>query len=354
MEDFYSRIKIQLNNNLPFVVYNKPKGNQIIGFFQENAQLYLAQDFNESGFVFAPFYGNEVVLIPKAHSELRIVDWLAEETTAASEIPTQENHGKSNFESLVAKGIAAIENGKFQKVVLSRKEPVSLSGFDAIAAFKNLINAYPAAFTYCFYHPKIGMWFGASPEQLLKVKTSRFETIALAGTQKFEGTENVDWESKEKEEQQFVTDFILENLENVTSDIAFSNPYTYKAGNLLHIKTDISGTLNHNSNVKELLDILHPTPAVCGFPKEAARDFILENEGYDRKYYSGYLGELNAEFHSGQNTTDLFVNLRCMEIDANVASIYVGCGVTKDSNPEKEYIETVNKSMTIKKIIPCN
>lgn len=349
MEDFYSRIQIQYDSNRPFVVYRKPKGGQLVGFFQKNSKLYHVEDFNESGFVFAPFHGNGVILIPKDQSELVMVDWTAEQTDTNDTAPT--DYGKQDFENLVAKGIAAIGNGAFQKVVLSRKEPVLLSGFDPVAAFRKLASAYPTAFAYCFFHPEIGMWFGASPEQLLKVKTSQFETIALAGTQKFEGTENVDWENKEKEEQQFVTDFILENLENVTSDIAFSSPYTYKAGNLLHIKTDISGTLDSNSNVKELLDILHPTPAVCGFPKDAARDFIRNNEGYDRKYYSGYLGELNVGFHSGQNTTDLFVNLRCMETDRNNASVYVGCGVTKDSNPEKEYIETVNKAMTIKKIL---
>lgn len=350
MEDFYSRIQIQYESNRPFVVYRKPKGDKLIGFFQKNSKLYHVEDFNESGFIFAPFHGKEVILIPKAQSEWLMVDWVAEETMTPDN-PISGNYGKQDFENLVATGISAIEGGAFQKVVLSRKEPVVLSGFDPVAAFRKLTGAYPTAFAYCFFHPEIGMWFGASPEQLLKVKTSRFETIALAGTQKFEGTENVDWENKEKEEQQFVTDFILENLENVTSDIAFSNPYTYKAGNLLHLKTDISGTLDSNSNVRELLEILHPTPAVCGFPKDAARDFILTNEGYDRKYYSGYLGELNAGFHSGQNTTDLFVNLRCMEIDGTAASVYVGCGVTKDSDPEKEYIETVNKAMTIKKIL---
>ncbi|MFT3793261.1 isochorismate synthase [Flavobacterium sp.] len=265
--------------------------------------------------------------------------------------PIPSTKEKKPFEHLVDKGIAAIHRNEFQKVVLSRSETVKLENFDAIATFKKLRNTYPAAFTYCFFHPEIGMWFGASPEQLLKVRTNQFETIALAGTQKFEGDENVHWENKEQEEQRFVTDFILENLENVTSDIAFSNPYTYRAGNLLHIKTDISGTLHEDSNVRQLLDILHPTPAVCGLPKEKARDFILEHEGYDRKYYSGYLGELDLGFHSGQKMTDLFVNLRCMEIKGDSALLYIGCGVTKDSDPHKEYIETVNKSMTIKKIL---
>jgi isochorismate synthase len=350
MHDFFHKVQHQIDRKLPFVIYNKPKSDRLVGFFQKNDELYFAQDFNEPGFVFAPFDGNDVVLIPKNQSEIISIDWIEGETNPQFHYP--ENHdGQADFESLVRKGISAIDDGQFQKVVLSRKEQVLVDNFDAIATFKNLINTYPTAFTYCFFHPKTGMWFGASPEQLLKVKTNQFETMALAGTQKFEGNDNVIWENKEKEEQQFVTDFIMENLENVTNDIAFSSPYTYKAGNLLHLKTDISGTLSEGSNVRHLLDILHPTPAVCGLPKEKARLFIAENEGYDRKYYSGYLGELHADFHSEDSITDLFVNLRCMEIDGNSAYLYIGCGVTKDSDPKKEFIETVNKAMTIKKIL---
>lgn len=349
MRDFFDKFQQQLQSELPFAVYNKPNSDKLVGWFQKDNRLHFAGDFDAPGFVFAPFNGNGVVLIPKNQSEIVIADFVKGEAQSAHSL-SESHDGQSDFENLVTKGIQAIRDGQFQKVVLSRMEKVPVDSFDAIQTFKNLINTYPAAFTYCFFHPKIGMWFGASPEQLLKVKTNAFETIALAGTQKFNGNENVIWENKEKEEQQFVTDFILENLENVTSDIAFSSPYTYKAGNLLHLKTDVSGTLAESASVKHLLDVLHPTPAVCGLPKEVAREFIIKHEGYDRKYYSGFLGELAADFYS-ESTTDLFVNLRCMEIDDESVNLYIGCGVTKDSDPHKEFIETVNKAMTIKKIL---
>ena len=101
-----------------------------------------------------------------------------------------------------------------------------------------------------------------------------------------------------------------------------------------------------------LIDKLHPTPAVCGLPKETAKQFILKNEGYDREFYTGFLGELNIDFRTfKKDNSDLFVNLRCMEVEKNTATIYVGCGITKDSIPEMEYIETVNKSMTIRKVV---
>jgi isochorismate synthase len=160
------------------------------------------------------------------------------------------------------------------------------------------------------------------------------------------------------EEQQFVTDFILNNLKNLTSEEIVSSPYTVQAGTLAHIKTDIEGVIKENSSLKQVVSVLHPTPAVCGLPKEAAKDFILENEGYDREYYTGFLGELNKEgFNKEELKTDLYVNLRCMqikigaELETTQVHLYMGCGITVDSIPEKEWRESVNKSVTMKKIL---
>ena len=96
---------------------------------------------------------------------------------------------------------------------------------------------------------------------------------------------------------------------------------------------------------------MHPTPAVCGLPKNSAKAFILENEPHDRHFYSGFLGELNSSFSTNSRSSDLFVNLRCMQIEDSKAHLYMGCGITKDSIPEKEWEESVNKSMTIKKVL---
>ena len=103
--------------------------------------------------------------------------------------------------------------------------------------------------------------------------------------------------------------------------------------------------------MQEIVRLLHPTPAVCGFPKEEAKVFILENEQYDRRYYTGFLGELNQSDVNGVLNSDLFVNLRSMEIEGSNANIYIGCGITKDSIPEKEWEESVNKSQTMKRVL---
>lgn len=260
--------------------------------------------------------------------------------------------GKTDFENLVKKGIAFIETQAVQKVVLSRKETLSLDDFNFVSVFQKMLSAYPAALRYCWFHPEIGMWMGATPEQLLKVEKSNFKTVALAGTQKFESNTEVIWQEKERQEQQFVTDFICGELEDEVFSLQKSEPYTFRAGTIVHLKTDIDGVFNSDFDLGKVLKILHPTPAVCGLPKPVSRKFILENEGYDRKFYAGFLGELNRNYGKNENDdSDIYVNLRCMEIEEQHIHLYIGCGITKDSDPEKEYLETANKAMTMMGIL---
>ena len=336
---------------LPFVLYSKPNQDKIVGLFQENDELYRAENLQEAGFIMAPFAGKEQVLIPEDKSEIKISDFVFEENRSNNDPISDDENGKEAFERLVQKGIDAINDNNFQKVVLSRKEIVTVENLDFALIFERLLQAYPTAFKYCWFHPKVGMWMGATPEQLLKADGAKINTVALAGTQKDVEGKEVIWGEKEIEEQKFVTDFIVDNLKDITSELSTSEPYTLKAGNILHIKTDIEAVLQPENNLKKVVSILHPTPAVCGLPKIPSKEFILENEGYDRKYYSGFLGELNKDFATNEEKSDLFVNLRCMQIKENQAHLYIGCGITKDSVPEKEYIETVNKSLTMKRIL---
>ena len=95
-----------------------------------------------------------------------------------------------------------------------------------------------------------------------------------------------------------------------------------------------------------MLALLHPTSAVCGLPKEPALQFILENEGFDRSYYSGFLGPVNSA-----TGTHLYVNLRCMELLEKEAILYAGAGITAESNPEKEWQETQHKMQTMRRVL---
>ncbi|XRE42297.1 Isochorismate synthase [Tenacibaculum discolor] len=342
----FSNIKETLDKKLPFVTYRKPNTSKVKGWFQQNDDLITSENYSESGFIFAPFDSKEkAVLIPKNQStyteeEVIIDNILANNTNHSPDTAFEENHIQ-----LVEKGIAAIKNQEFKKVVLSRKEKVELPDFNLIETFQKLLNSYPTAFVYVWYHPKVGMWLGATPETLVSIKDKSFTTMALAGTQVYNDTTNVTWQPKELEEQQFVTDYITDRLLNISSEITTSAVETIKAGKLLHLRTILNGKLK--TNTASLIKSLHPTPAVCGLPLEASKQFILDNENYHRSFYTGFLGELNIN----DKESNLFVNLRCMEVSNKTVNIYVGGGITRDSNPAKEWQETVAKTTTMKKVL---
>ena len=370
--DFFDRLEQQFTDHLPFVTYRKPNSNEVKAMLQHNDELHKVSDYNESGFVFALFDdSDEAVLIPSDNSETIQYESVMLSATEESQliIPTDET-SKGFHINLIQKGIDSINDNHLKKVVLSRPEVVEVSDSNPITLFKKLLQTYPTAFVYCWYHPTVGLWLGATPETLLRVEGNRFETMALAGTQLYNGTLDVAWKDKEKEEQQLVTDYVVSNLQSSVGSQNFkvSEVETVKAGNLLHLKTKITGTLDFSAfNFKDFLTSLHPTPAICGIPKEPAKQFILNNENYKREFYTGFLGELNFKerrtrnsnrrnvennaYASVKKVSNLFVNLRCMKLQGNEAIIYVGGGITKDSNPENEWVETVNKTNTMKKVL---
>ena len=342
----FNQIITAFKQQLPFVVYKKPNQSVLKALFQKDAANYNTNNYSEAGFVFAPFDNSDNNLfIPKAQANY------FEETINLSTNLTENNFNtKTNLNqkqahiNLVNKGIDAIKNHVFKKVVLSREELIKLTSFDITSTLAKLLHSYPTAMVYIWFHPKSGLWLGATPETLVKINSNNFETMALAGTQSYTGQENVIWGTKEKEEQQLVTDYILSELKPISSTIKAATTNTVKAGNLLHLHTKITGT--HNNNLKELIKALHPTPAVCGMPKEKSKAFILANENYNREYYTGFLGELNIK-----NESHLFVNLRCAKIEDKQAILYVGGGIVADSNAKNEWQETVAKTGTIKRVL---
>lgn len=381
---FYERLRKRYDQNLPFVAYRKPGEKKVNAFLQKSAEVFSTEDFSESGFVFAPFDDREQnILIPEEVSEKLIFETLgltsSEENISVDAPSEADSQAREKHVSLVKSALEKLKSGELEKVVLSRKEEINIPGVDPVELFRRLLKTYPAAFVYLWYHPATKVWLAATPETLLKMEGNRFKTMALAGTQKYQGTTEVEWGDKEKQEQLFVTDSILENLEKAgvsTEEIQRSEVYTTKAGNLLHLRTDITGQIpstkfqipnSEKAGVNALVAALHPTPAVCGLPKKKAKEFILSEEGYDREFYTGFLGELNLQKNiqrsrTGRNVenlayravkqeTALYVNLRCMKIEDDTVSIFVGGGITKDSDPEAEWEETVNKSQTMKKVL---
>lgn len=317
----------------------------VSGYFQKDENLHITNDFKEEGFVFAPFNNaKDAILIPKEEAEFYTEVLHSTPMAFGERYFDEDKRVKGDHLQLIQKGINGIKEGLFKKVVLTRKEELQVDSFNLIDTFKRLLQTYNNAFVFLWYHPKVGLWMGATPETLISISKDTFETMSLAGTQEYKGSVQVKWKDKELYEQQLVTDYVLEKLKPICSSVTAAAVQTIRAGNLLHLKTEIKGVFKRNA--RELISVLHPTPAVCGYPKEASKDFILKNENYNRAFYTGFLGELNAP-HS-----ELYVNLRCMQYDIDKkVTVYVGGGITAESNPEKEWKETVAKTKTIKKVL---
>ncbi len=260
-----------------------------------------------------------------------------------------------SYRALVEKSVEHIQAGAFEKVVPSRYEKFDLpEGFDLWKTFNKLCYAYPNCMISMVSSEETGTWMGASPELLVSVdERMRFRTVSLAGTKRYESgmdLKSVAWTEKEIEEQAMVCRYIVSCFKKIRlREYEEHGPRTAVAGNLLHLKTEYDVDMvatNFPQLGSIMLRLLHPTSAVCGMPLEQAREFLNANEGYDRQFYSGYLGPVNF-----RNESHIFVNLRCMQLDRKHAILYAGAGVTIDSNPEKEWEETQMKLDTLLSVL---
>jgi len=192
------------------------------------------------------------------------------------------------------------------------------------------------------YTPQSGLWLTSTPEILLAGQGSEWQTIALAGTMPW--ADDVVWSDKNRQEQRYVASYIAQVLQPFTNHIEEQGPYTARAGHLAHLRSDFRFAMSDRL-VGPLVEALHPTPAVCGLPKEAAFRFILSHEHHDRSYYSGFMGPLDLDSH-----THLFVTLRCMQLFDDGYRLYAGGGLLSDSEEELEWQETETKLDTMRNL----
>ncbi|HSF52486.1 MAG TPA: chorismate-binding protein [Algoriphagus sp.] len=265
-----------------------------------------------------------------------------------------ESDQKEHFIRLVQHGIEAIEAGVLEKVVPARTKVIAISEeFDLGKSFQKMLEAHPNSFVNFFHIPQVGSWIGASPEILIETKGDHFYSMALAGTQPASGEnplKSAAWTQKEIEEQALVCRYIVDCFKKIRlREYEEHGPKTVMAGNLLHLRTDFRVDMKATGFPQlgsVMLDLLHPTSAVCGMPRKEAHEFLQENEGFDRSFFAGFIGPVNI-----QEETSIFVNLRTASIRGDRAILYAGAGVTEDSDPEKEWEETELKCQIIGKFL---
>lgn len=269
-------------------------------------------------------------------------------------LPEQFGSGtdRETYLKIAKKGMNRINSGMLKKIVPARLEVIDQPpGFDPVNTFQKLMESYSDAFISLISLPGQGIWMGASPEMLIRVnENDQFFTTALAGTQLYNPAVplvKAPWTQKEIEEQAYVSRYIIDCFKKIRlREFEEVGPRTTRAGSLLHLKTDFQVDLKA-TNFPQLgtvmLKLLHPTSAISGMPKDQSHDFLIEHEQFDREFFSGFLGPVNVE-----NTIDIFVNIRCMQILKSKIRLYAGAGITAYSDPESEWEETGHKIAVMK------
>lgn len=266
------------------------------------------------------------------------------EITTHSSRNIQLSTSKEDYLIHAEKFINELQAGHILKVVLSRIISGQYYGKSWCDVFKSLLSEYSRAFVFIFKSQKTGAWLGASPERFLSYNKGVLSTMALAGT-RIAGTQG-EWGEKELEEQKIVADYIQRYLDLAKIQFKKSDTYTRNAGNVEHICTDFEGINVSHKQIDYLRKHLHPTPAIAGTPTNKAVEYIRNTELHSRRYYGGYIGPMaeNGDF-------DFFVNLRSLEFKGGDYSLYIGGGLTADSDKEKEWQETAEKARTLQRFL---
>lgn len=362
-------------NHINFALYRLPGESDIQLVLQtSNSQLVTFNHLQEihhqiKGFLIAPFQtlANKPIVLIQPDFELTgqttILDYIQSlklpfknPFLSLSKSPTVANkeqltkHELIRYNSAYTNFHQALKDGKFNKIVLSRaKELTPDASFSPGIAFKHACIKYPKNFIYLCHTTATGSWIGSTPELLVSGRHDEWHTVALAGTQNIADTlneKNIKWDDKNRQEQQIVVNYIYNQLQNLRLPSKINPVQTIRSGNVAHLKSEINFQLPNHAILGQLLEKLHPTPAVCGAPKKEAFDFIIQHEGYDRQYYSGFLGYINPAAQ-----TNLFVNLRCAQILPDMIRLYAGGGLLPTSKQEDEWQETELKLQTILSII---
>ncbi len=332
---FQEELERLIEQNKPFILFRKPASETVELWENQNKKTlrkFSCTSFDNTKLI--EFYDDEVVEI--LVKDLPNIELHLPESTQNEAISYED------YIQLIEQTVEELKSDSAtKKIVISRIKEIEETNLDLIETFKNLHQHYPNAYVYLRYDAQEGCWIGASPELLLKENNQLIQTVSLAGTKAKED----EWTEKEYHEQQVVTDYIVSTLEPFTSYLDIEGPFSVNAGFFEHLKSYISAQIKDKNQLYELLKALHPTPAVGGMPKDLSKEFILQNEGYDRTFYAGFMG-----FDNG-NEAEYFVNLRCAQLFSNKVKLYVGGGIMPDSIPEKEWKETEMKSKTIGELL---
>jgi isochorismate synthase len=248
-----------------------------------------------------------------------------------------------SWSAVVAEAVREIHRGRIDKVVLARAVQVAASrDIDAFAMLRHLIASHQDAFVFAYWRGAT-VFIGATPERLVRLEGRLVEASSLAGTAKRDRDTEIDRaiasdllaSTKDRFEHSLVRYAIVAALDAVCEDVvAPESPSLLTLPHVHHLHTEIRGLLRPGHSILDLVERLHPTPAVGGSPRHASLEFIREKENLDRGWYAGPIGWV------GQNGGEFAVALRSALISGSSATLFAGCGIVADSDPDLELAES--------------
>jgi menaquinone-specific isochorismate synthase len=252
--------------------------------------------------------------------------------------------GRVTWEDAVGQALSAIEAGRFSKVVLARTLDVTTAaGIDPVDIVRNLRRDNPETHVFLF-EPKPGRpLLGAAPETVATLRKGVFHATAVAGSIARGATEEERrWlaaqllgSRKDREEHRIVREDIVARLSAFAEQVrAEDEPHVLSLARIQHLETEIRARVQGRS-VLELLEALHPTPAVCGYPRDSALDFLRAEEPFDRGWYAGPVG-----FFDEEGNGVFAPALRSAVANGRTWRLFAGAGIVAGSHPALEWEET--------------
>ena len=350
-----------IEKNLSFVIYKMPRQTSWHFVMQTQGEVEELSDLSglngKAGYVIAPFEQTAtcpILLLRPDSDELPTLEELNSRAYDSKHRATyQDESSQEMFDSYQSSFdcfMAPLRRGEAQKLVLSRRHVILQEDeLSPAKAFEQACLTNPNAYVYLLHTTRTGTWLGSTPELILSGNQSAWHTVALAGTKPIVNGTEQPWDSKNKQEQEYVAQYVKAQLEHYGVDPTVKGPIDISAGKVTHLVSHFDFEMEDRSRLGDLLKLLHPTPAVCGTPKEYAFQFITGQEPHSREYYSGFVGQLDP-----QGQTNLYVNLRCMHIEDRCCTLYAGGGLLATSKLQEEWSETENKMQTMKALLGAN
>ncbi len=264
--------------------------------------------------------------------------------TLATAFDVRPTMSADDWCTLVERTTKAIADSALDKVVLAREVVVTADApIDVLAVLRRLRAGYPTCHVF-----NIDGFVGASPELLVSRAGDVVRSHPMAGTAPRGGDPSSDARlaasllasAKDREEHQITIDMVHDTLLPWCSYLDYeAEPSIVPVANVQHLATLVEGRLSQPApSVLELVRALHPTPAVCGQPRDLALAYILDHEGFDRGRYAGAAGWVDANGNGAWA-----VSVRTAQLDGTTARLCAGCGIVADSDPDTELEESRNK-----------